>query len=982
LRRFFIRANGSYQISRAIRDMCIFARQDLTRDPPFSKLDLILCRNVLIYLGPALQAKALRYFHYGLKPNGFLVLGLSETIGSATELFALIEGKEKIYSRKMAAAAMALDLASIEDTRGDLPFKRPDDWTVGTGLQRKVDQLILARHSPAGVVVDEDLKVLQFRGHTAPYLEHSAGQPSLSLLKMIRESAGLEVRKLIQRVKKAGASVISEPIRLAVNDAVRPVRLAVSLIRGQQRELAFLILFEDSSERTSRALPSRGKREGGKGTANRVHELEEELTATKQYLQSVIEEQEAASEELKSAHEEVQSSNEELQSTNEELLTSKEELQSTNEELTTVNEEMQGRNAELTQINSDLNNLLSSVNIPIVMLGNDLRIRRFTPQAEKVLNLLPTDVGRKLTDFRIKIVIPDIEALFMDVIDSLQTKEREVQDQEGRTYLMSIRPYRTVDNKIDGAVMTLYDITDRKQAAEVRYRRLFESAKDGILILEAKTGEILDANPFLSKLFGYQRQELVGRRFRDTSLFQDTDLAAESLENLHDGESVEKTITLRSRSGENIPSEVIGNAYLEGQRQVIQLSIRDVSARKKAEESLLRDQEQLRQAEKMEAVGRLAGGVAHDFNNLLTAIVGYSDLLKGQLGADETQQHHLEEIRKAGERATSLTRQLLAFGRKQVLEPKFLDLNAVLTEMEQMLHVMITDRIELVRVAQLDIDLIKADRGQIEQVVTNLVLNARDAMPEGGKITIETANARVDPEFSESHPAVPPGDYVMLSVSDTGTGMDMETQAHLFEPFFTTKPKGLGTGLGLATIYGIVKQSGGHIWAYSELGQGTTFKIYLPRVHGEAAAVEPKPASRVRARGTETVLLVEDEPMVRRLALTILREAGYHVLEAANGPEALRMAREHGDSIHLLLTDVVMPRMSGREVADRLKAQRPDLKILFMSGNTEEAIGNHGVLEPGFAFLQKPFTPAGLSSKVREVLDTSAKPRTATVKKR
>jgi two-component system CheB/CheR fusion protein len=968
LRRFFVKSNGNYQISRSVRDVCIFARQNLTKDPPFSKLDLILCRNVLIYLGPVLQTKVLRFFHYGLKPAGFLALGLSESVGTSTELFSPLGGHEKVYSKNVVAGGAHLDIATFEDARSPADAKHVEHWTPGADLHKRVDQLILARHSPPGVVVDEDLQVLQFRGHTAPFLEHTAGQPSLNLLKMTRGAVGLELRKLIQKARRTGSSIMSEPVQLASGEGVRPMRITATPIKEMNgTPVAFLLLFEaDGTEEKKSAVAKRGAKQRRPG-ANRLQELEEELTLTKQYLQTVIEEQEAAGEELKSAHEEVQSSNEELQSTNEELLTSKEELQSTNEELNTVNEEMQARNSELTQINDDLNNLLSSVNLPIVMLGNDLRIRRFTPQAEKVLNLLSTDVGRKLTDFRLKIDIPDLESLVLDVIDSLQTKEREVQDQEGRAYLMSIRPYRTLENKIDGAVMSLYDITDRKQSAEVRYRRLFEASKDGILIVESSSGDIVDANPFIVKLLGYSRSELLGHKIGDAGLFPGE--ASERMVELQEGEFHRAALSIRTKSGEAVDVEIFANGYLEGQRHVVQLNVRDVSARVQAEESQRREEEQRRHAEKMEAVGRLAGGVAHDFNNLLTAVVGYSDLLKDRV-EDPAVRRDLNRIREAGERATVLTRQLLAFGRKQLLRPAVLDLNAVLAEMDQILRVLVTEKIDLITTPGRDAGVVKADRGQIEQVITNLVVNARDAMPDGGRITIETSHVAPDADFAEVHRTVPPGDYVMLCVKDTGTGMDEETQAHLFEPFFTTKARGLGTGLGLATIYGIVKQSGGHILAYSELGQGTTFRIYLPRVEAEPTPTEVRAASTPRPRGTETVLLVEDEPLVRRLAATVLEENGYHVLEASGGPEALRLASEHGGFIHLLLTDVVMPRMSGREVADRIASQRPDTKILFMSGHPEDAIAHHGVMDPEFAFLPKPFTPDVLSVKVREVLDS------------
>jgi two-component system, chemotaxis family, CheB/CheR fusion protein len=971
LRRFFVRVNGNYQISRSIRDMCVFARQNLTNDPPFSRLDLISCRNVLIYLGPVLQTKVLRYFHYGLKPNGFLVLGLSESVGSMNDLFVPLDGKEKIYTKRTPSMPVNLDFGGFEEIRAGAELKRIEDWTTGTELLRRVDQLVLARHSPPGVVVDADLKILQFRGHTAAFLEHTGGQPSLNLLKMTRGGAGLELRKLIQKVKKTGATMLSDPVRLALNNEAPPVRLAVTPVKGMHPdEMVFLILFEPKAV-TGKPRQITGKPGRTRTDTTRIDELESELGATKQYLQTVIEEQEAASEELKSAHEEVQSSNEELQSTNEELLTSKEELQSTNEELNTVNEEMQGRNAELTQINNDLNNLLSSVNIPIVMLGNDLRIRRFTPQAEKVLNLLHTDVGRKITDFRVKINVPDLENLFIDVIDNLHIKEREVQDQEGRTYLMSIRPYRTVENRIDGAVMTLYDVTERKQSAEIRYRRIFEAARDGILLAEGGTGEILDVNPLVSKLFGYPRNELIGKHLNETPLFQNTGFSLALLPRWQDGDSVQKRLALRGRGGESIEVEVIANAYMEGPKQVVQLNIRDVSARLRAEDDSRRDEEQRGQAEKMEAVGRLAGGVAHDFNNLLTAIVGYGDLLKSRIGSDASLVRDIDMIIKAGERATNVTRQLLAFGRKQILQPTVLDLNSVLADLAQMLRVMIGDKTDLVVRPAGSLARVKVDRGQIEQVITNLVLNARDAMPEGGRITIETANIHADENYLQTHRPVPPGEYVLLSVSDTGTGMDPETQAHLFEPFFTTKPKGIGTGLGLSTTYGFVKQSGGHVWAYSELGRGTTFHIYLPPAPEEEGAAAPTAASQEAIpKGSETILLVEDEPMVRRLSQEILEQAGYRVLPVANGPEALQVLKSFKDPVHLLLTDVILPQMSGRELADRVAQQRPEARVLFMTGHTEDAIVHHGVLEPGVALLQKPFTPPMLARKVRSVLDT------------
>ncbi len=395
----------------------------------------------------------------------------------------------------------------------------------------------------------------------------------------------------------------------------------------------------------------------------------------------------------------------------------------------------------------------------------------------------------------------------------------------------------------------------------------------------------------------------------------------------------------------------------------------EVNERKSAQAELERSEEQLRQSQKMEAIGQLAGGVAHDFNNLLTAIVGHSELCLQRLTPEDPFHRHIEEIRKSGERAASLTRQLLAFSRKQILQPEIIDLNQIVVDMSKMLQRLIGEDIDLRMALAADLGKVKADPNQIEQVLLNLSINARDAMPRGGRLTIETRNVDLSEEFARDHVSVSPGEHIMLAVSDDGCGMDSETQAHVFEPFFTTKEVGKGTGLGLATVYGIVKQSEGTIWLYSEVGRGTTFKIYLPYAEGPVEEVDVEADKFELLQGTETVLLVEDEAIVRQMAAEILRDSGYHVLDAKNGPEALRLGRQHPGVIHLMLTDVVMPQMSGRELAEQLTPLRRDMKVLYMSGYTDDAIVHHGVLDEGTAFIGKPFTPRNLTRKVRELLD-------------
>jgi two-component system, cell cycle sensor histidine kinase and response regulator CckA len=431
----------------------------------------------------------------------------------------------------------------------------------------------------------------------------------------------------------------------------------------------------------------------------------------------------------------------------------------------------------------------------------------------------------------------------------------------------------------------------------------------------------------------------------------------------------EETAAIAMKSGAH---DFLTKGKLNRLGAAVERELRDAEDRrqhKKAEEALRKSEEQLRQSQKVEAIGRLAGGIAHDFNNLLTIINGYTELLLARLPPQDRTSRDINEIRKAGMRAASLTRQLLAFSRKQILEPKVLDMNAIVVELEKMLRRLIGEDVRLTIVQAQGLRRIKADPGQIEQVIMNLVVNARDAMPQGGNLTLETANVDLDEAYAARHVGVRSGAYILLAVSDTGSGIDKESMSHIFEPFYTTKGPGKGTGLGLSTVYGIVKQSGGNVWAYSEPGRGTTFKIYLPQAEGTVDRQSRDGQRAGIARGSETLLLVEDQKELRELVREMLEMNGYTVVEAGDGLEALEICQRHEGRIDLMLSDVVMPQMGGRELAQRLATIRPEMKVLYMSGYTSNAIVHHGILDPGTALLQKPFTPDSLARKVREVLD-------------
>ena len=513
-----------------------------------------------------------------------------------------------------------------------------------------------------------------------------------------------------------------------------------------------------------------------------------------------------------------------------------------------------------------------------------------------------------------------------------------------------------------------------QRRSDARFRAAVEGSLDAVGILSAVRGDggdvadfvVTDVNRNAERLLGRRRDEVVSRRLSDLwplpSLRPFIERAA-AVMRAHAPLEEELSIAFPEGSGRWIHHQIV--PLDDG----VAIAVRDTTARHEAEADLHRREEQVRQSQKMEAIGRLAGGVAHDFNNLLTVIRGHGELVLRKLTGDHPMRRNLLEIGLAAERAGALTHQLLAFSRKQVLQPRILDLGEVVERMSTLLQRLIGEDVELVTRRRGDLGSVRADPAQMEQVIINLAVNARDAMPRGGQLTLELANVELDATFAHRHAGMTPGPYVVFSVTDTGHGMDEDTKARIFEPFFTTKEAGKGTGLGLPTVYGVVKQSGGFIWVYSEPGHGTTFKIHLPRVDQAPERLSPRPGQAAAGQGTETVLLVEDEDALRALLREVLESLGYRVLEAGLGAEALRIAREHRGPIHVLLTDLVMPQMTGRELADRLSCLRPDLKVLFMSGYGVGAAPRQEIPSDG-AYIEKPFTADAMGGAIRALLDS------------
>jgi PAS domain S-box-containing protein len=633
----------------------------------------------------------------------------------------------------------------------------------------------------------------------------------------------------------------------------------------------------------------------------------------------------------------------------------------------------------LRRANATMRAIIESSPIAIFSLDRDAKVQSWNPAAERIYGYSAEEaIGRRppylSADEQESVADYNGRVLEGETVTFETARTRK----DGTPVWLAVSgaPLRDGDGAVTGILAMAVDVTERAQAeGELRktqelYRKVVETSTDLIALIDLG-GRIVYVSPSAQEVLGRNPRELVGTPFSDRVHPDDREAAATAVGRALGGDRIGPTrARVQHADGRWLDVEGDAAAILDdlGRPELLLVVCRDVTHREREAQERAALQEQLRQAQKMEAIGRLAGGIAHDFNNLVTAITGYGELAMAQLPPETPVRRQVDEMRRAGERAADLTRQLLAFSRRQVLQPKVVDLNTIVGGLESMLDRVLGEQVELSMQLAADLGSTKADPGQVEQVLLNLVINARDAMPRGGRLTIQTANAELDDAFATKHIGSAPGEYVMLAVGDTGTGMDRATLERVFEPFFTTKAAGEGTGLGLATVYGIVKQSGGSVWAYSEPGRGSTFKVYLPRVWEEARQT-PELAARPSLDGTETVLLVEDEGVVRALVAEMLGAAGYRVLDAPDGAAALALAQGFTGEIDVVVTDVVMPGMSGQELAARLVEARPNVRVLFTSGYTEDAVAGHGVLRPGTAFLEKPFTSSQLATKLRALLE-------------
>lgn len=834
LRRFFMKTNGHYQVSKSVRELCVFAKQNMVKDPPFSKVDLISCRNALIYLSPALQKRVLPTFHFALNPHGHLLLGSSETVGHFSDLFAVVDQSHRIFAKNAHVPPRINFDYSIGRYAGDEPPDQvkleagPQPQSGRTNVQKEIDRTLLNRYSPVGVVVNNNLEILQFRGDTSPYLVHPPGEATFRLFKMVREGLQAELDTAIREAKGKDLLYRKSGLHFESNGEIKEICLEVIPIKiPLSSERYWGIMFRELQPRGTRGetnrLPAVKKNPAKQKVRQEdAHRWKQEMASSKAYMESVIEEKEAAFEELQSANEEVLSSNEELQSINEEMQTAKEELQSTNEELITVNDELRHSNLESIKLVNDLNNLVESINLPIVMVGNDLSIRRFTPEAGRILHLLPNDVGRPIRDLNIPVNVADLEKLILDSIDTVSIKEQQIRNGENLWYSVRIRPYKTMEKKIDGAVITLIDIESMKRT-EQKISKARDAAED-ILNTVREPLAVLDSNLRVKK---------ASSSFYKTFKVSPEETINGYFYNLGNGQW--NNPTLRARLQEvmlkNNPVldfpidhefESIGRRFMvlnaskilsrEENEHLILVAIMDTTDQKTAEDDLaVKAQELARSNKDLEDFAHI---VSHDLQSPLRKIISFGDLLKMNIESPEKILDYLTRMQKGAAKMSELIASLLSFSRataSKSTEP--VDMNALLQEVLSDLDSQISE--SGAKITYENFPKLNANKIQIGQLMTNLIGNA---IKYGGK---EAPTIHISAKRE--------GRMWVFAVRDNGIGIDKKNTKRIFDLFQRIITEGKpGTGVGLTICKKIVEYHGGQIWVESELNKGSTFYFTLP----------------------------------------------------------------------------------------------------------------------------------------------------------
>ena len=980
LQRYFRREGSSYLVSQAVRDQCVFARQDATRDPPFSRLDLVSCRNVLIYLGPELQKRLGPIFHYALRDGGFLLLGTAESVGAYREYFSTVNEAASLYARKPVPRRLEMNLAGRSPCVAEAgPHGSVLRTSTPADAHREADRVVLARYAPAGVVVDEELQILQFRGDTSPFLTPAPGAPSNSVLRMARDGLLPDLRSILEDAKAGNEPLHRKGVRIRTGGHTLVTDLELTPIRiPGSSERCYVILFGSPADGEPRRAPATAPVAEPPSSleSERVEKLERELIATRDYLRSNVERLEIANEELRSANEEILSSNEELATTNEELQTAKEELQASNEELLTTNEELQLRNQEVMRLGDDLTNLITSVQIPIVILGRDLAIRRFTPSAASLLGIAPSDLGRSLIDLKPPVPVTDLSRMVVEVLESLVVVEREVRDEEGHWFSLCVRPYRTTEQKVDGVVVSLTDIdalkrlADRFEESSALLESIVLSVRDPLLVLDSEL-KVRVSNKAFHVVFPHEPKSVCDLRL-GTDVLVDAipeEVRAKLGEVFRDGipfERFDVCGTIVGRGERHLRLSAHSTPGEKAAERLVLLSLEDITDQERDLAEKERLSRKVQETQRLESLGLLAGGIAHDFNNILTSVLGFADLIRTELPPDSPFLAHTDRIMEGARRATELCNEMLAYSGRGRFQLKYVHLGRIVRSAAPLLRAMVSKRSELLFDLADSTPSVEVDLAQIRQVLANLVINASEALGEsGGTITVSTGQMLLDEAYLRDRCIcpTPPGQYVYLDVVDDGPGMSPETQARIFDPFFTTKFT--GRGLGLAAVLGIVRGHGGTLKVQSAPGTGSRFRLLLPARAGVAPSEDaPVPYAETPWKGEGTILVVDDEQSVRLLLRSMLRSIGFRIVDAEHGAEGIEVLRTHADTVDLVLLDLTMPGLSGARVFEQMRKVHPDVPIVLMSGFDEEESMNAFPPDALAGFLRKPFEKRELAAEL------------------